>query len=140
MMSTSSAASQPTPQKSYPSHGRFDGASSQPLTVYKRWPGDRIGHNWRTSNAAGKRKIRRVLFDANFCKLFVHARFAADMGDQGCLSLFGANGDQYRLFAEHLTAEYHVVTQGRSRTVDEWKQQLERADNHWFDCVVGCAA
>jgi hypothetical protein len=43
-------------------------------------------------------------------------------------------------FAEHLTAEYRVKTQGRGRTVDEWKQRPERGDNHWFDCLVGCAA
>ena len=30
-------------------------------------------------------------------------------------------------------------TQGRGRTVDEWKLKPERADNHWLDCVAGCA-
>ena len=24
-------------------------------------------------------------------------------------------------------------------TVDEWKLRPERGDNHWFDCLVGCA-
>jgi hypothetical protein len=122
-----------------PSHGRFVGASSQPFTEYKRRPGDRIGHNWRMPSVAGKRAIRHVLFDVNYGKSFVHARFAVDMGDRGCLSLFGTHGDQHRLFAEHLTAEYRVETQGRGRTVDEWKQRPERGDNHWFDCLVGCA-
>ena len=41
--------------------------------------------------------------------------------------------------ADHLTAEYRVKTQGRGRTVDEWKLRPERADNHWFDCLVGSA-
>jgi hypothetical protein len=122
-----------------PSHGRFVGASSQPFTEYKRRPGDRIGHNWRMPNVAGKRAIRHVLFDTNYWKSFVHARLAVQMGDRGCLSLFGAGADQHRLFAEHLTAEYRVMTQGRGRTVDEWKQRPERGDNHWFDCLVGCA-
>ncbi|MFV0442871.1 MAG: terminase gpA endonuclease subunit [Planctomycetaceae bacterium] len=45
----------------------------------------------------------------------------------------------HRLFAEHLTAEYRVRTEGRGRTVDEWKLRPERADNHWLDCLVGCA-
>jgi len=43
------------------------------------------------------------------------------------------------LFAEHLTSEYRVKTEGRGRTVDEWKARPERGDNHWFDCLVGCA-
>ncbi len=45
----------------------------------------------------------------------------------------------HRLFAEHLTAEYRVKTEGRGRSVDEWKSRPERGDNHWLDCIVGCA-
>lgn len=122
-----------------PSHGRFVGASSQPFSEYKRRPGDRIGHNWRMPNVAGKRAVRHVVYDTNFWKTFVHARLAVPMGDRGCLSLFGDSAEQHRLFAEHLTSEYRVKTEGRGRTVDEWKHRPERGDNHWFDCLVGCA-
>jgi phage terminase large subunit GpA-like protein len=123
-----------------PSHGRFVGASSQPFSEYKRRPGDRIGHNWRMPNVAGKRAVRHVVYDTNFWKTFVHARLAVPMGDRGCLSLFGESADQHRLFAEHITSEYRVKTEGRGRTVDEWKMRPERGDNHWLDCLVGCAA
>jgi hypothetical protein len=122
-----------------PSHGRFVGASSQPFSEYKRRPGDRIGHNWRIPNVAGKRAVRHLLYDTNYWKSFVHARFAVAMGDHGCLSLFGDNANMHRLFAEHITAEYRVRTEGRGRTVDEWKLRPERGDNHWLDCLVGCA-
>jgi len=122
-----------------PSHGRFVGASSQPFSEYKRRPGDRIGHNWRMPNVAGKRAVRHVIYDTNFWKTFVHARLAVPMGDRGCLSLFGDSADPHRLFAEHLSSEYRVKTEGRGRTVDEWKMRPERGDNHWFDCLVGCA-
>ncbi len=122
-----------------PSHGRFVGASSQPFSEYKRRPGDRIGHNWRMPNVQGKRAVRHALFDANFWKTFIHARLAVPMGERGCLSLFGDRAELHRLFAEHLTAEYRIKTEGRGRTVDEWKARPERADNHWFDCLVGCA-
>lgn len=47
--------------------------------------------------------------------------------------------ERHRLFAEHLTAEYRVRTQGRGRTVDEWKSRPNQPDNHWFDGIVGCA-
>ena len=30
-------------------------------------------------------------------------------------------------------------TEAAGRTVDEWKLRPERADNHWLDCLVGCA-
>jgi phage terminase large subunit GpA-like protein len=90
-------------------------------------------------SVAGKRAIRHVLFDTNYWKSFVHARLAVAMGDRGCLSLFGISPEHHRLFAEHLTAEYRVATQGRGRTVEEWKQRPERSDNHWFDCIVGAS-
>jgi hypothetical protein len=122
-----------------PSHGRFVGASSQPFSEYRRRPGDRVGHNWRMPNVAGKRAVRHVVYDTNYWKSFVHARLAVAMGDRGCLSLFGDRPEMHRLFAEHLTAEYRVKTEGRGRTVDEWKQRPERGDNHWLDCLVGCA-
>jgi len=122
-----------------PSHGRFVGASSIPFSDYKRRPGDRVGLNWRIPNVQGRRSVRHVVFDANYWKSFVQARLAVAMGDKGCLSLFGSDVEVHRLFAEHLTAEYRVRTQGRGRTVDEWKLRPERIDNHWLDCLVGSA-
>jgi hypothetical protein len=67
------------------------------------------------------------------------ARLGVAMGDRGCLSLFGGRPEVHRLLAEHLTAEYRIKTEARGRVVDEWKQRPERPDNHWFDCLVGCA-
>jgi hypothetical protein len=55
-----------------------------------------------------------------------------------CLSLFGEC--DHRLLADHLTAEYRQQTQGRGRTVDEWRLRTPGRDNHWLDCLVGCAA
>ncbi|MFQ5734316.1 MAG: terminase gpA endonuclease subunit [Planctomycetaceae bacterium] len=121
-----------------PSHGRFVGASSVPFSEYKRKQGDRIGHNWRIPNVRGKRAVRHVLFDTNYWKSFVQARLRVAMGDRGCLSLFGDKPATHRLFAEHLTAEYRVKTEGRGRTVDEWKARPDQPDNHWLDCLVGC--
>lgn len=41
--------------------------------------------------------------------------------------------------ADQLTAEYFIKTEGRGRTVDEWKARPEQPDNHWLDCLVGTA-
>ena len=30
-------------------------------------------------------------------------------------------------------------TDGQGRTVQEWKLKPSGPDNHWFDCLVGCA-
>jgi len=122
-----------------PSHGRYVGASSIPFSEYKRKRGDRVGHNWRIPNVAGKRAVRHVVFDTNYWKSFIQSRLAVPMGDPGCLSLFGGKPVAHRLIAEHLAAEYRVKTEGRGRTVDEWKLRASGLDNHWLDCLVGAA-
>ncbi|HYD00076.1 MAG TPA: terminase gpA endonuclease subunit [Phycisphaerales bacterium] len=122
-----------------PSHGRYVGASSIPFSDYKRKRGDRVGLNWRIPVVTGKRALRHVVFDTNYWKSFAHARLAVPMGDPGCLSLFGQKAHAHRLLAEHLTSEYRVRTEGRGRTVDEWKLRVEGLDNHWLDGLVGCA-
>ncbi|MEM9589509.1 MAG: terminase gpA endonuclease subunit, partial [Planctomycetota bacterium] len=122
-----------------PSHGRFVGASSNPFSEYKRRPGDRVGLNWRVPSIHRKRAIRHVIYDTNWWKSFTHARLAVAMGDRGCLSIFGDRAEQHRMFAEQVTAEYFVKTEGRGRTVDEWKPRPEQPDNHWLDCLVGSA-
>jgi len=43
------------------------------------------------------------------------------------------------MLSEQLTAEYYVKTEGRGRTVDEWKSRPDQPDNHWLDCLVGAA-
>jgi hypothetical protein len=61
------------------------------------------------------------------------------MGDPGCLSLFGHDSKRHQLLSEHLVAEYRVKTLANGRTVDEWKTRVNNPDNHWLDCLVGCA-
>lgn len=122
-----------------PSHGKYVGASSIPFSDYKRKKGDRMGLHWRIPGIVGKRVVRHVLIDTNYWKSFVQARLAVAMGDPGALSLYGRDGTAHRLLAEHLTAEYCVRTEARGRVVDEWKLKAIRPDNHWLDCLVGCA-
>jgi len=95
--------------------------------------------NWRVPVVTGKRAVRHVVFDTNYWKSFVHARLATPIGDPGALSLLGRSASAHRLISEHLTSEYRVRTQGRGRTVDEWKIRAGGADNHFLDCLVGAA-
>jgi hypothetical protein len=123
----------------YPSHGKYVGASSIPFSDKPTHRGDRIGRHWRIPSQSGVRGIRHVLIDTNFWKSFIHSRLAVLMGDPGCLSFFGNDANRHQLLAEHLTAEYRVRTVANNRTVDEWKLRTTRPDNHWLDCIVGCA-
>jgi hypothetical protein len=122
-----------------PSHGKFVGASSIPFSEYVKKRGDRVGHHWRIPCMINRRAIRHVIIDTNYWKSFIHARLAVSMGDPGCLSLFGKMPQIHHLFSEHMTAEYCIRTEGRGRVVDEWKSRVGNLDNHWFDCIVGCA-
>ena len=121
-----------------PSHGIYVGAGSKPMDQWNVKPGDKLGCQWYQP-AASKRIVRHVIFDSNYWKTFIQNRLAVPMGDRGCLSLFGGSPNIHRLLADHLTSEYRVKTTGRGRTVDEWKLRPERGDNHWLDCLVGCA-
>jgi len=120
-----------------PSHGKYIGAASCPMREYHTKLGDKVGLNWRLPNVAGRRAVRYAIFDTNFWKSFVHARFSTAMGDRGCLSLFGEKPEPHRLFADHMPSEFRTRTEGRGRSVDEWRIKAERPDNHWFDCIVG---
>ena len=121
-----------------PSHGKYVGASSKPFGDYTKKPGERTGINWRIP-IRDKREVRHVLFDTNYWKSFIFSRFATALGDRANLSIFGDKKTSHQCFADHLTAEYRIRTTGRGRTVDEWKMRPDAGDNHWLDCVVGCA-
>lgn len=123
----------------FPSHGRYVGASSKSMTEYRKQPGDRVGHNWYIPNVRGKRATRHVTYDTNYWKSFIRSRFFVARGDSGGLSIFGRKPQLHELFASHCVAEYSVRVESRGREVDEWKLRPEKADNHWWDCLVGCA-
>jgi len=123
-----------------PARGHGITASQKPVSEYDRHRGDKVGHHWWIPSVTMKRALRHVEADTNYWKSFVHGRLATAMGDPGCLSILGRQVVQHRLFSYHLTTERRVRTKGRGRTVDEWKLPAHRPDNHWLDCVVGCAA
>jgi len=115
-------------------------AGNKPMITYQRRPGEVHGHNWYIPNVSKSSEFRHVAFDANFWKSFVHARLATAPGDRGSLTLFGSAPEYHRLFAEHVAdSEFYTVTEGHGRTVQEWRIKPQRPDNHWFDCLVGCA-
>ncbi len=43
------------------------------------------------------------------------------------------------MLAEQMHAEYRIRTEGRGRTVDEWRLRPDRPDNHLLDCLAGSA-
>ena len=121
-----------------PSHGKAIGASGNPMSEWPTKPGERRGLNW-VSPPPKPGRVRYLLYDTNWWKSFVAGRLVIPPGERGGLDLFGDSPHTHRLFADHLCAEYRVRTSGRGREVDEWKIRPHRPDNHWWDCLTGCA-
>lgn len=124
-----------------PSKGFSVTASSNPFNEYKKKPGERRGNNWRQSRVVGgHRALRHIVFDTNFWKTFIQTRLTTSIGDKGSLLLWGdeATAD-HRMFADHLTSEVPIETEGRGRVVTEWHLPPSKPDNHLLDCIVGCA-
>ncbi|MEW6199155.1 MAG: terminase gpA endonuclease subunit [Planctomycetota bacterium] len=116
-------------------------AARKPLSTYTRHPGEVHGHYWYIPNVRRTAEFQHVLVDVNYWKTFVHAGLATAAGDRGCIALFGKDGREHELFAEHVAqSETWVEVQGLGRVVREWSPRPTRPDNHWFDCLVGCAA
>jgi len=122
------------------SRGVGNRAGSKPISSYRRKPGWKIGYNWYIPSVAGTQEFPHISIDTNFWKSFVHDRFATKQGDPGCLTLYG-EPSMHELFSEHIAcSETWTLTHGQGRDVREWKVKPSRPDNHWFDCLVGCAA
>lgn len=112
-------------------------AGNAPMNEWREFDGERKGDNWRLRMIDGV-GVRRVLFDPNPWKSFAHKRLSAADGDPSSLVLFGDDPKRHELFADHLSAEFRVQTEGRGRKVDEWKPRPAKPDNHFFDNLVGC--
>ena len=116
-------------------------AASKPISMYQRRPGWTLGHNWYVPNVAGTHEFPHVCVDVNYWKGFVHDALSAAPGNAGAMTLFGKSATEHALFAEHIAgSESWTLTHGQGRDVKEWRQRPAHPDNHWFDCLVGCAA
>lgn len=122
--------------KLLPSHGKFVGASTEPLNSNQtRQPGKRIGTNWRTV-VSKEMPVRYCVYDVNYWKSFFWERMNAAIGSRGCVTLFRAPPREHLNIAQNIRSEYSVRVEGRGRVVDEWKLKPGE-DNHYLDCVVG---
>jgi len=119
--------------------GRGITSKTRPIHAYKRRPGRRLGHYWWIPAANESDQDRHVIADVNYWKSFVHARLDVGLADAGSLTLWGKKPQRHRLFAAHLTAEVPTLVEGPYATVEEWDPLPAKPDNHWFDCLVGCA-
>ncbi len=118
-----------------PSKGYGITAAKVPVSEWPKKDFERRGWNWILS-APERGKGRLCKIDTYLWKSFVSERLRAPQATPGCLSLFGDRPYEHQLLADHLTAEFRIITTGRGRKLEEWQQRPGRKENHWWDCLV----
>lgn len=121
-----------------PSFGRYYGARKAPIGEWVKKEGERVGQDWILRKASGPHLGKTLIFDSNRWKTFLAARLRVAYPGAGSLTLYGKDPAQHRMLADHLTSEKVTQVSADGRTVGEW-ELLPSRDNHWLDCVVGCA-
>jgi hypothetical protein len=121
-----------------PTKGVGIGAKSKPMDEYPDRDGEVRGNHWLFTKV-GQHRYKTLKIDVNFWKSDVHDSFGLDVSDRGSLSLFGLKSGIHQMFSEHLTNEDVVMVQAGENKVYEWSEKVNSPDNHFFDCMVGCA-
>lgn len=134
------------PTKLIPAHGKGVTASMKAWEHYNKARGQKLGNHWLTTRGRKYRPVRHAVYDTNYWKSWVTARWQTAMGDPGALSLYGktSNGRDtsnswHAAFVDQMTSEFAVRAESKGRVVDEWRLKSNRPDNHWWDCLVAAA-
>lgn len=114
-------------------------AGSKPMSSYVKRPGETIGHHWYQPSVRKTAEFPHAAADVNYWKTFVMTALSTPAGDPGSMTVYGSPRD-HAAFAQHIAAsETWTETSGHGRMVHEWTQLPGKPDNHWLDCLVGCA-
>jgi hypothetical protein len=113
-------------------------ASKKPMSEWGVKDNEKAGDHW--IRKPGKRAVQFVQIDVNYWKSLVHDALVLAPEEPLSISLFKAQPHEHRHLAEHLSSETRSrqSAKGTSNTVDVWELK-PAAENHWFDCLVGCA-
>jgi len=109
-------------------------AADKPIHERKYDPGSRVGLGWVLQRRKAAADVRTILSDVNFWKTSLADQMAIRIGHPGAVTLYDG---LHRMYSEHLVSEYATQTEGRGRTVMEWKLRVGQ-ENHWMDSTVGC--
>ena len=118
-----------------PCQGRGIKAGNSPMEQWPKRPDEFIGYHW-TKKWGEARRASYHKIDTNFWKTFACERVAAQLGESGCLSIFGDRPEDHRLLKDHCTSETPVKTfRADGDLLWEWHDPVSGHDNHWFDCL-----
>lgn len=114
-----------------PSKGASMGKTTKPMHEWAKKTGVVAGWNWQLDN-------EKVLIDTNAWKTFVAEAVIAPLGSKRKITLFPAQ--DHALLADHIASEYaDAYTNERTGLRTNLWAKRPAAENHWWDCLVGCA-
>ena len=122
------------------SKGRGIGEHAKPMNDYRKDSGDWMGWNARIdAKTMGKGRI--LTYDTWAWKTFLAELILAPNGSASAFYLPGEKINEHPLLTLHLLSEYRAASSAESsgRRVEKWFLRPGEHENHWFDCVVGCA-
>jgi hypothetical protein len=121
------------------SMGKGIQSHKKPMNEYRKEPGDLVGWNWRL-DAKTLAKGRYVAFDTYPWKTFIAEAILTPAGAPGAFYLCGKSLMDHQLLTTHLLCEYRSPSlRLDGQRVEVWSERPDRRENHWWDCVVGCA-
>jgi hypothetical protein len=120
-----------------PTRGFGIKATTLPMGDWRSVKDRHIGNGWYEDKPKN-RSLRTLTIDTNAWKDKIAELITANRYAMETLTLFGAAED-HRVLAEHWTAERPTAVEANGNRVNEWAVTVNR-DNHYFDCIVGCAA
>lgn len=122
----------------YPSKGRSRTTTSAAISEWKKKPGEQVGWNWRRTRAeTGNAQV--VQFDADAWKTFMFGRLTTAAGGAGYTTFYGKDAGRHEMIANHAAAEASNPVTVRGTTFDKWALRPHGPDNHYWDCLIGCA-
>jgi hypothetical protein len=107
-------------------------AADRPISERKYDPGTRLGLGWVVPKRKSASEVKSVTADVNFWKTNLQDQMSIRIGTPGAVTFYNGN---HRMLSEHLTSEFATQTEGRGRTVMEWKKRPSQ-ENHWLDTSV----
>lgn len=125
---------------SQPSRGVPIGPGETPMMEYQAKPGE-VKHDHVIITTPRGFAVSWAKMDANYWKSFIAARLRQQLGSPGALTFHGESRKDadHEMLADHLCAERATLAQQKGRKVMVW-EMLPGTENHWFDCLYGCAA
>ncbi len=121
-----------------PSKGIARSNTARGIGEWKARPGERKGYHWReTAGEIGR--TRMIQFDPDIWKTYIHTAMTTPPGGVTGITLFNPGSGSHEMFASHLWAETSEATPIRGAIIDKWSIRVHKPDNHFFDCLTGCA-